>query len=179
MKKLLLSVGLLGLAMTVKAQLSSNPDKFLGNITTRYQVEAGGGVPQYYKLWNQITCENESKWSSVEGTRNQYNWGCDNAFNYAKQHKFTYKFHALVWGAQYPGWLPNLTPKDRYTAIVKWFDAVKKKYNTLPMIDVVNEAIGMHQQGNPMMKETLGGGGKTGCAMPAHPSMPTETSRTM
>ena len=162
MKKLLLSVGLLGLSMTVKAQLSSNPDKFLGNITTRYQVEAGGGVPQYYKLWNQITCENESKWSSVEGIRNQYNWGCDNAFNYAKQHKFTYKFHALVWGAQYPGWLPNLTPKDRYAAIVKWFDAVKKKYNTLPMIDVVNEAIGMHQQGNPMMKETLGGGGKTG-----------------
>ena len=30
------------------------------------------------------------------------------------------------------------------------------------MIDVVNEAVGMHQQGNPMMKETLGGGGKTG-----------------
>ena len=148
---------------SMQAQLSSNPYKFLGNITTGYNVDAGGGIPQYYKLWNQITCENESKWASVEGTRNSYNWdGADRAFNYAKQHNFTYKFHALVWGSQYPGWLSNLTPKNRLTALTKWFDKAKEHFNTLPMIDVVNEAVGMHQQGNPMMKETLGGGGKTG-----------------
>ena len=146
----------------VHAQLSTNPDKFLGNITTSYNVDAGGGVPAYYKLWNQITCENESKWGSVEGTRGAYNWGCDKAFNYAKQHGFTYKFHALVWGAQYPNWLPDLSPKERYAAITNWFDKVKAKYKTLPLIDVVNEAVGMHQQGNPMIKESLGGGGKTG-----------------
>ena len=146
--------------MAMKAQLSSNPDKFLGNITTSYQVDYG--KEKYYTLWNQITCENESKWGSVEGTRNSYNWGCDKAFNYAKSHKFTYKFHALVWGSQYPNWLPNLVPAERFAAMVKWYDAVKKKYNTLPMIDVVNEAVGTHQAGNPMIKETLGGGGKTG-----------------
>ena len=74
------------LPMNSSAQLSSNPDKFLGNITTRYQMDAGGGVPKFYQLWNQVTCENESKWQSVEGTKGSYNWGCDNAFNYAKQH---------------------------------------------------------------------------------------------
>ena len=156
---------LLGLslpAVKASAQLSSNTDKFLGNITTRYNVDAGGGVAPFYQLWNQITCENESKWGSVEGTRNSYNWGCDRAFNYAKQHGFTYKFHALVWGAQYPGWLDALPVNDRYNAVVKWFNAVKNKYATLPLIDVVNEAVGMHQQGNPMIKATLGGGGKTG-----------------
>ena len=143
------------------AQLCTNPDKFIGNITTSYQVDFQG-VPQFYKLWNQITCENESKWGSVEGTRGSYNWGCDNAFNYAKQHNFTYKFHALVWGAQFPGWLPSLSPSERYSSIVKWFDAVKKKYSTMPMFDVVNEAVGTHQPDNPMIKESLGGGGKTG-----------------
>ena len=149
--------------LTASAQLSSNPYKFLGNITTSYKVDAGGGVPAYYTLWNQITCENESKWSSVEGTRGTFNWnGADNAFNYAKNHNFTYKFHALVWGAQYPGWLESLSAKERFAAMTNWFDHAKAKYNTLPMIDVVNEAVGMHQQGNPMMKETLGGGGKTG-----------------
>ena len=156
---------LLGLslpAVKASAQLSSNTDKFLGNITTRYNVDAGGGVAPFYQLWNQITCENESKWGSVEGTRNSYNWGCDRASNYAKQHGFTYKFHALVWGAQYPGWLDALPVNDRYNAVVKWFNAVKNKYATLPLIDVVNEAVGMHQQGNPMIKATLGGGGKTG-----------------
>ena len=142
-------------ASSAQAQLSSNPDKFLGNITTRYNVDAGGGVAPFWQLWNQITCENESKWGSVEGTRNSYNWGCDKAFNYAKQHNFPYKFHALVWGAQYPNWFSGLSLKERYQSIVKWFDAVKKKYTTLPMIDVVNEAVGRHQEGNPMMKESL------------------------
>lgn len=150
------------LPATSFAQLSRNPYKFLGNITTSYNVDAGGGIPKYYELWNQITCENESKWSSVEGTRGYFNWGCDKAFNYAQQHDFTYKFHALVWGAQYPGWLESLSASERFAALTNWFDHAKDKYNTLPMIDVVNEAIGMHQQGNPMMKETLGGGGKTG-----------------
>ena len=152
------------LAATTQAQLSQNPNKFLGNITTRYQVDAGGGVPEYYMLWNQITPENESKWGSVEGNRGSYNWGSDKPFNYAKQHGFTYKFHALVWGAQYPDrWFnSSLSVNERYNAIVKWFDEVKKHYPDLPMIDVVNEAVGMHQQGNPLMKESLGGGGKTG-----------------
>ena len=163
LKKTLICLFGAGLFSTqASAQLSSNPDKFLGNITTRYQMDAGGGIPKYYELWNQVTPENESKWGSVEGTKGSYNWGCDTPFNYAKKYGFTYKFHALVWGAQYPNWLPNLSIKERYQALVKWYDAVKKKYPTLPMIDVVNEAVGTHQAGNPMMKETLGGGGKTG-----------------
>ena len=161
-KKTLICLFGAGLATQASAQLSSNPDKFLGNITTRYQMDAGGGVQKYYELWNQVTPENESKWGSVEGTKGRYNWGCDTPFNYAKKYGFTYKFHALVWGSQYPNWLPDLSIKDRYIALVKWFDAVKNKYDKLPMIDVVNEAVGNHQAGNPMMKETLGGGGKTG-----------------
>ena len=149
--------------LPASAQLSTNPYKFFGNITTRGNVEAGGGVPSYYTLWNQITCENESKWSSVEGSRGNFNWsGADNAFNYAKQHNFTHKFHALVWGAQYPGWLENLAPTERFAAMTNWFDHAKARYEILPMIDVVNEAVGLHQKGNPLMKETLGGGGKTG-----------------
>lgn len=164
MKKIL-SIATLCLLTTLgmRAQLSSNPYKFLGNITTRGNVEAGGGVPSYYTLWNQITCENESKWSSVEGNRGNFNWtGAERAFNYAKQHHFTYKYHALVWGAQYPSWLESLSPKNRFAALTNWFDNAKAKFKTLPMIDVVNEAVGRHQEGNPMMKETLGGGGKTG-----------------
>ena len=162
--KLIITAFIAGCLSTgsMQAQLSTNPNKFLGNITTSYNVDAGGGLPKYYELWNQITCENESKWGSVEGTRNSYNWGCDNAFNYAKQHNFTYKFHALVWGAQYPSWLEKLSARDRFAAITNWYNKVKAKYNTLPMIDVVNEAVGTHQAGNPMMKESLGGGGKTG-----------------
>lgn len=149
--------------MTASAQLSSNPDKFLGNITTTYNNDMDYSGFTYSKYWNQVTPENASKWSSVEGTRNSYNWGgADKAFNYAKKNNFTYKFHALVWGSQYPTWIESLSYQDRYAAIVKWYDAVKKKYPTLPMVDVVNEAIEGHQNGTHFMKEALGGGGKTG-----------------
>lgn len=144
--------------------LSKNPDKFLGNITTGYQMDPGGISEKYYQLWNQVTPENESKWGSVEANRGQFNWNCDTPFNYAKTNGFIFKFHAFLWGAQYPDrWFnENLPQPERFKAVVEWFDAIKKKYSHLPMVDVVNEAIGMHQQGNPLIKATMGGGGKTG-----------------
>ena len=141
------------------AQLSTNPDKFLGNITTRGQVNGTGF--EYADLWNQITPENESKWQSVEGTRDRYNWGgCDNAFNYAKNHNFPFKFHTLVWGSQYPTWMNNLSTQEQYDEIVEWMDAVQSRYPDLEMIDVVNEAIPGHAPAP--YKEALGGDGKTG-----------------
>lgn len=148
-----------GMAMTAMAQLSSNPDKFLGNITTRGQVN-GTGV-EYADLWNQITPENESKWQSVEGTRDRYNWtGCDNAWNYAKDHGFPFKFHTLVWGSQYPKWMDNFSTKDQYDEVEEWMDAIQERYPDLEMIDVVNEAIPGHAPAP--FKEALGGDGITG-----------------
>ena len=156
------------LPLTAGAQgtkgLSKNPDKFLGNITTMGSMNTNGLT--FSNLWNQVTPENESKWASVEGTQGRFNWGCDRAFDYANDNGFTFKFHALVWGAQYPNWFnSDMSITNRFNAIENWFNHVrdyyKSKYN-LPMIDVVNEAVGMHQQGNPLMKESLGGGGKTG-----------------
>lgn len=146
---------------TARAQLSSNPDKFLGNITTSGNVDYGN--EQFYTLWNQITCENESKWASIEGNNNSFNWGgSDRAYNYAINHGFPFKFHALVWGAQYPTWLESQTPEQRYKEIVQWMDEVKKHYPNLELIDVVNEAITGHQAGTPYFIEALGGTGVTG-----------------
>ena len=161
------SASLLGLAVCLfpvkaQAQLSSNTDKFLGNITTRYNVDAGGGVEPFYKLWNQITPENETKWDAIEGSRRgSFNFsGADRAANYAKQHNFPFKFHTLIWGAQYPNWLNNLSTSEQYKAIVEWFDAVKAHYPNLEIIDVVNEAVAGHQPAP--YKAALGGDGATG-----------------
>ena len=149
-------------SMSASAQLNSNPDKFLGNITTSGQIDWGS--ERFYQLWNQITPENESKWNSVQGGgQNSWNWGSiDNIDNYAKNHHFPFKFHALVWGAQYPSWIRDLSLGPRYNAIVKWMDEIKKRYPDLALIDVVNEAITGHQQDTPYFIEALGGTGKTG-----------------
>lgn len=143
------------------AQLSSNPDKFLGNITTVGQMDYNGFLFSDY--WNQATPENETKWQSVEGSRGTYNWwGADNVYNYVKGKKMPFKFHCLIWGSQYPVWLKNLSPAERYKAIEKWMDAVKNHYPNLDMIDVVNEAVEGHQSDTYLMQEALGGKGETG-----------------
>jgi len=119
------------------APLANGAAKFLGNITTNGAVRSDFGT-----YWNQITAENECKWGSVEGTRGTYNFkGCNDAYTWAKNNGGHFKFHALVWGSQYPNWLTNLSAADTKTAITAWFDAVKKQFPDLEMIDVVNEAI--------------------------------------
>ena len=161
MKKLIPIVlaGMLS-AGSARAQLSTNPDKFLGNITTRYQVDYGG--LQYYKFWNQLTCENESKWGSVEGTNGSFNWPA-NQINYCKSHNFPFKWHALIWGAQHPGWFnSSMAPEQRYKEIVQWMDAIKKQYPNLEIIDVANECISGHQADTYLFQEALGGNGATG-----------------
>ena len=146
------------------AQLSSNQDKFLGNITTGWPGSMDWDGFKYSDYWNQVTPENGTKWGTVQGGgKNSYSWtGADNAFRYAQQHGFPFKFHCLVWGSQYPNWITSLSPEERYQAIVNWMDAAKKKYPDLQMIDVVNEAMNGHQNDTYLMSEALGGAGETG-----------------
>ena len=161
-KKTILSAVACLCTAQANAQLSSHPDKFLGNITTSGQID--WGKEKFYTLWNQITPENETKWASVQGSgQNSWNWGSvDNIRNYANQHNFPFKFHTLVWGSQFPGWIRNLSIPARYNAIVKWMDEVKNRYPDLAIIDVVNEAVNGHQKETYYISEALGGGGKTG-----------------
>ena len=148
--------------LPVSAQLSQNPDKFLGNITTGNSEMDHNGF-KFIDYWNQVTPENATKWQSVERTRGVYNWsGADNAANYAKQHNFPFKFHTFIWGSQYPSWIKDLSVNNRYDAIVKWMDAAKEHFPYLQIMDVANECMPGHQADTYLFKEALGGGGKTG-----------------
>ena len=156
----LLAAALLGGAVNSFAVgLAENAAKFVGNITTNGQVRSDFG--QY---WNQITAENECKWASIEGSRGNYNFsGCKRAYDWAKQNGGHFKFHALVWGSQYPNWLGSLSVDETKKAITAWFDAVQKQFPDLEMIDVVNEAIrtgnNQYHSGYPNTKiiQALGG----------------------
>ena len=167
MQRIIKSIILLSAVMLsadAYAQLSSNQDKFLGNITTGWPGSMDWDGFKYSDYWNQVTPENGTKWGTVQGGgKNSYSWtGADNAFRYAQQHGFPFKFHCLVWGSQYPNWITSLSPEERYQAIVNWMDAAKKKYPDLQMIDVVNEAMNGHQNDTYLMSEALGGAGETG-----------------
>jgi endo-1,4-beta-xylanase len=144
----------------IMAQPALGASKFLGNITTRGQVRS-----DFAKYWNQITGENESKWGSVEGSRDKMSWGgVDNIANYAKQNKIPWKFHTLIWGSQYPSWITSLSQADQLAEITEWMDEAAKRYPNVEMIDVINEAYeangGKHAP--PPFKNALGGTGSTG-----------------
>ena len=149
-------VGVLLVAVASQAQMAKGANKFVGNITTRGAVRS-----DFLTYWNQITPENESKWGSVEGTRDVMNWGgVDNVKNFAETNKIPWKFHTLVWGSQYPSWITSLSQADQLTEITEWFDAAKNRYPNVNMIDVVNEGYPSHAP--PPFKNALGGDGTTG-----------------
>jgi len=166
MKKMIFVAAMLAVA-SADAQLAKGSKKFLGNITTNYAVRSDFGT-----YWNQITGENECKWQSVENTQNVMQWGgCDKVYKYAKDNGIPFKFHTLVWGAQYPGfdgdhpgegWFDKLTPAQQLKEITEWFDAAAARYPDADMIDVVNEAVQGHAPGIQYWKEALGGNGVTG-----------------
>ncbi|MFP4242842.1 MAG: endo-1,4-beta-xylanase [Chitinispirillaceae bacterium] len=157
--------GMLLFSTTSHAQLAQGAGKFLGNITTNGQVRSDFGT-----YWNQITGENEHKWSSVEGTRDSMNWGgADAIADFARENDMPWKFHTLVWGSQYPSWMDGLSTEEQRAEIIEWFDAAADRYPDVQMIDVVNEAYmsdpndwdaGKHA---PIpFRDALGGIGSTG-----------------
>lgn len=144
MKKISLSAAVLAATLAVPSfagpGLADGAAKFVGNITQ--SDTAPGANDQFTKLWNQATAENGCKWGSVEGSRGNYNWvGCDAAYKWAKNNGGYFKFHALLWGSQYPSWLGSLNATETEKAITAWFDAVAARYPDADLIDVANEAI--------------------------------------
>jgi endo-1,4-beta-xylanase len=144
--------------------LAAGHDKFLGS------ADDGVVETSFDAYWNQFTPGNSGKWGSVEGSRDQYNWGgLDQAYDYAKQRGFTFKMHTLVWGQQQPSWISSLSAQDKAEEVEEWIRLVGERYPDIDLIDVVNEAIASHNPpdggGNPIRanyKDALGGNGQTG-----------------
>lgn len=146
------------------AQLNKNTCKFLGNITTSGQIQPGVGNLRYEDLWDQLTCENESKWGTivrgkvkdVNEALSKWNWtSADNHYKWCKQNGVLFKFHALLWTSQWPTDLANCSPSELREQVEIWFDAVAKKYPDLAVIDVVNEALQGHAENTENGKSSL------------------------
>jgi endo-1,4-beta-xylanase len=142
--------------------LATNQPKFVGNIYSIPQVT------NFEAYWNQVIPENEGKWGSVEGTRDNMNWGgLDAAYNLAKDNDFPFTFHVLVWGAQQPSWINALEPAEQLEEIREWYQAVADRYEDIDYLQVVNEPLPGHNppdgnNGRANYKGALGGDGETG-----------------
>lgn len=145
-----------------EAPLAHDLDKFLGNIYSTPQLE------NFIYYWNQVTPENAGKWGSVEGTRDEMNWTeLDAAYALAKDNGLLYRHHVLIWGAQQPGWISDLSAEEQLEEIEEWFHAVAERYPDIDYLEVVNEPLPGHnppdgQNGRANYLEALGGAGETG-----------------
>ena len=123
--------------------IATGKNKFLGSAYSTPQI------PNFERYFNQVTPENAGKWGSIEGTKGVYNFTeVDQARQFAKDHGFPFRFHVLVWGAQQPTWLKQLSDAEKVQKIKAWFQAVANHYdgssNTLAKleyIEVANETL--------------------------------------
>mgnify|MGYP005845725731 CR=1 FL=1 len=147
--------GLLFFSDLIAQPLADGREKFFGNI-----INDGSRIPtQFAELWNQVTPENAGKWGSVEGSRNNYQWGnLDKIYKFAKDHNFLFRQHTFVWGQQYPAWIANVDSATQVYEVEEWIRLYGKRYPNTDFIDVVNEPT--HDQ--PPFKAAIGGAGKTG-----------------
>jgi len=142
--------------------LAAGQPKFVGNIYSAPQIE------NFASYWNEVIPENAGKWGSVEGTRDNMNWGeLDAAYNLAKDNGFPFNFHVLIWGAQQPGWINELSSGEQLEEITEWFEAVAERYQDIDYLQVVNEPLVGHNppdgnNGRANYKDALGGDGETG-----------------
>ncbi|MDZ7261519.1 MAG: endo-1,4-beta-xylanase, partial [candidate division KSB1 bacterium] len=157
---------LLGIALwnsiLLSQPLATGHSKFLGC------ADDGAVKPSFDTYWNQLTPENSGKWGSVEGARDLYNWSTlDQAYTYAKQRGFPFKYHTLIWGQQQPSWISTLSAQEKVEEVEEWIKLVGERYPDLDLVDVVNEALPSHnppdgQNNRANYKDALGGNGKTG-----------------
>ena len=116
--------------------LAAGKPKYLGSAYSSQQA------PYFGVYWNAVTAENGGKWGSVENTRGTYNWtDLDAAYAQATSTGGVFRMHNLIWGAQQPTWLYNLSDADKLAAINAWYAAVAARYPKIDFIDVVNEPI--------------------------------------
>ena len=114
--------------------LATGKPKYLGCAYSSQQA------PYFGVYWNAVTPENGGKWGSVESTRGTYNWAdLDAAYAQATSTGGVFRMHTLIWGAQQPSWIYNLSDADQLAAIKAWFAAVANRYPKIDFIDVVNE----------------------------------------
>jgi len=147
---------LAAIPLILRAQpLAEGHDKFLGNI-----IGDPWGIPANFDAyWNQVTPENHGKWATVEGVRDRMDWaGLDVIYAYAKDRGLPFRWHAFVWGQQYPSWITKLTPDEQRAEVEEWIALFGARYPDTDFVDVVNEPF----SAPPPFKEALGGNGATG-----------------
>ena len=149
-----------GTRPAINRGMSACKGKYLANIISHLPPRA-----DFLHYWNGVTAENGSKWGTIEGTRDVMSWGqSDLSYNFARDNNLQFRYHAIIWGSQYPLWLRDIrTDVAAFRAeVLEYMDAVAARYDHIDQFCVINEQLRTHAPGTPMFRDGLGGNGVTG-----------------
>jgi endo-1,4-beta-xylanase len=138
---LLLSTGTANAADTLGAS-AAQTGRYFGAAVVPNLLNDSSYSSTLNREFNSVVAENAMKWDATEPNPNQFTFGGgDQIVNYARSRGMNVRGHTLVWHAQYPGWVGNLSGNALRQAMVNHINGVAGHWRgQIYSWDVVNEA---------------------------------------
>ncbi|MEU5154057.1 endo-1,4-beta-xylanase [Glycomyces sp. NPDC021274] len=157
---LVMSPGTAQAGTTLGTSAAESGRYFGAAVSTQYLSEAAYANTLGAEF-NSVVAENAMKWDATEPNPGQFNFsGGDQLVNWAQARGMKVRGHTLVWHAQQPGWVQNLTGQNLRSAMLNHISGVANHYEgDIFAWDVVNEAFewdGSRRQSN--LQRQLGNG---------------------
>ncbi|MBO3734376.1 endo-1,4-beta-xylanase [Glycomyces niveus] len=157
---LVLSSGTAQAASTLGASAAES-GRYFGAAVAGNRLSEAGYANTLAAEFNSVVAENAMKWDATEPNPGQFNFsGGDQIVNWAQARNMKVRGHTLVWHAQQPGWVQNLTGQNLRNAMLNHIAGVANHYEGKVFAwDVVNEAFewdGSRRQSN--LQTQLGNG---------------------
>ncbi|GAA4095517.1 endo-1,4-beta-xylanase [Actinomadura miaoliensis] len=132
-----------GAAAGTLGAAAAQSGRYFGAAVAAGRLGESAYVTTLDREFNSVTAENEMKWDATEPTRGSFTFGsADRIVDHAQSRGMKIRGHTLVWHAQIPGWVQNLSSAaDARAALTGHINGVMGHYRgKIHTWDVVNEA---------------------------------------
>ncbi|KAJ3053517.1 hypothetical protein HK097_004111 [Rhizophlyctis rosea] len=105
---------------TLDGRIKAKGKKYWGNILDYNTINNSAVTNVLRTEFGQVTAENSMKWDATEPNRGQFSWtNADKVVAWAQQNGKLVRGHTLVWHAQLPQWVQNISDRNTLTSVLQ------------------------------------------------------------